>query len=107
MPDGTVTDALWDEHVLLPGEVVIVAICASRTGPCQTFGPTVDAIATDLRDTATVVTIDLDENPAIGRRYDVSSLPTLLVFRDGALVGRLTGARPKARLLRELRPYLD
>ena len=85
MPAGTVTDTAWDEAVLLEGQIVIVAICASGTGPCQSFGPTVDAIATDLAGTATVLTIDLEENPA---------------------VGRLTGARSKARLLRELRPYL-
>lgn len=106
MAAGTVTDTVWDDAVLAAAEVVIVAICAPGTGPCESFGPTVDAIAVELTGTATVLTINLAENPAVARRYDVSSLPTFLAFRGGSLIGRLTGARSKARLLRELRPFL-
>jgi thioredoxin 1 len=59
-----------------------------------------------LADRATVLALDMERNPAAARRYDVSSLPTLLIFRDGRLVGRVVGARPMERLLVELASYL-
>jgi thioredoxin 1 len=103
---AVVTAASWDTIVLRGSDVVIVGICSPASGPCAAFAPVVDDLAAELCGAATVVSVNLDDNPDIGRRYDVSSLPTLLVFRDGHLAGRLIGARPKERILRELFPYL-
>ena len=106
MPATAVTDACWDADVLNPDEVVIVGMCSPVSSPCRDFRPIVDELAADLAGTARVLSIDVDHNPAVARRYDVSSLPTMLVFRSGQLTGRLVGGRSKERLLRELSPYL-
>ncbi len=103
----TVTEDSWDATVLGAADVVIVAICAARSRPCLGFGAVVDVLAAELADTATVVSVDFDENPQVAQRYDVSSLPTVLMFRNGRVIGRFIGARPKECLLREIAPYLE
>ena len=106
MPARPVTDACWDADVLEAAETVIVGFHAPSSSPCRAFQPIVDELAGDLVGRARVLAVDFEQNPAAGRRYEVSSLPTLLVFRHGQLRGRLVGARPKERLLAELSPYL-
>jgi thioredoxin 1 len=101
-----VTDARWDAEVLEADSPVIVAFHAPWSSPSQAFDPTIDSLAVGLADRATVLALDMERNPAAARRYDVSSLPTLLIFRDGRLVGRVVGARPMERLLVELASYL-
>ena len=106
MSATTVNDESWEAVVLGLSQIVIVGVCSSESGPCRGFRSVVDELAVELTGVARVVSIDLEDNPAVARRYDVSSLPTLLVFREGRLHGRLIGARPRDRLLRDLYPYL-
>jgi thioredoxin 1 len=87
--------------------VVIVALCSAAVGPCRGVAPIIDDIAVDLSGVARVLAIDVDSNPAVMQRYEVSSLPTLLVFRGGRLLARLVGGRSRDRLLTELSAYLD
>lgn len=101
-----VTDESWESVVTDPAQTVIVGICSATSAPCRSFRSVVDALAVELTGVAQVLSVGLEDNPAVARRYDVSSLPTLLVFRGGQLRGRLIGARPLDRLLRELYPYL-
>ena len=101
-----VTDACWDADVLKAEGTVIVGVLAPSSGPCRVFQPVVDELASTLLGQARVLALDFAANPAAGRRYDVSSLPTLLVFRGGQLTGRLVGARSRERLLRELSSHL-
>lgn len=106
MQIGTVTDEDWEHEVLNVDEIVIIAICSTHSDTCDRFRRVLEDIAGALEGVATVLSIDIDHNPAAARRYDVSSLPTLLVFRDGDLAGRLVGGRVKERLLAELSSYL-
>lgn len=106
MSATTVTDESWESAVLGRSQIVIVGVCSAASAPCRNFRCVVDDLAAELIGVARVLSIDLDDNPAVAHRYDVSSLPTLLVFRDGRLHGRLIGARPRDRLLRDLYPYL-
>ena len=98
-----VTDARWDADVLRGTDVVIVALCSAAVGPCRGVAPIIDDIAVDLSGVARVLAIDV----AVMQRYEVSSLPTLLVFRGGRLLARLVGGRSRDRLLTELSAYLD
>ncbi|HUQ59614.1 thioredoxin family protein, partial [Lentzea sp.] len=70
-------------------------------GPCHMLSPILDQIDSE-RDDLTVFKINADENTATARDYQVMSLPTMLLFRDGVPIRQIVGARPKSRLLAEL-----
>ncbi|HEV2094441.1 MAG TPA: thioredoxin [Rubrobacter sp.] len=92
----------WDTEVLGSGRPVLVDLWAAWCGPCRVVGPIVDEIAGERAGSLDVFKLDVDANPEVAIRYGVSSIPTLLVFRDGAEVGRVVGALPKARIEAEL-----
>jgi thioredoxin 1 len=100
------SDPCWDRVVLGGDGTVIVGFHAAWSSPCRLFRPLLDELADDLRGRATVLTFDAEDNPGAARRYDVSSLPTLLVFRAGQLRARVVGTRSKERLLAALLPYV-
>ncbi|GGM72306.1 thioredoxin [Lentzea pudingi] len=80
---------------------VLVEFWAQWCGPCHMLTPVLEEIDRE-RDDLTVVKINADENTATARDYQVMSLPTMLLFRDGVPIRQIVGARPKSRLLAEL-----
>ncbi|GAB2808429.1 thioredoxin [Lentzea nigeriaca] len=80
---------------------VLVEFWAQWCGPCHMLSPVLDEIDRE-RDDLTVLKINADENTATARDYQVMSLPTMLLFRDGVPIRQIVGARPKSRLLAEL-----
>ena len=80
---------------------VLVEFWAQWCGPCHMLSPILDEIDRE-RDDLTVLKINADENTATARDYQVMSLPTMLLFRDGVPIRQIVGARPKGRLLAEL-----
>ncbi len=88
----------WDAEVLGSGRPVLVDLWAAWCAPCGVVGPIVDEIAGDRAGSLDVFKLNVDEDPEVAMRYGVSSIPTLLVFRDGEEVGRVVGALPKARI---------
>lgn len=88
----------WDSEVLGAEKPVLVDLWAAWCAPCRVVGPIVDEIATERAGDLEVFKLDVDANPDVAVRYGVSSIPTLLVFRDGEEVGRIIGALPKARI---------
>ena len=100
------TTATFDEAVLGADVPVLVDLWAEWCGPCKMLEPVLESIATEQAGRLRVTKLDYDAEPEIGRRYDVMSLPTLLLFRDGELVHRMVGARGKHHLLEELERYL-
>ena len=82
-------------EVLKTDKPVLVDFHATWCGPCKMISPLIDEIAEEMHETAIIAKLDIDECPDIAQRYEVMSVPTLIVFVDGEIVKRETGARPK------------
>jgi thioredoxin 1 len=97
-----VTDTTFDEEIVASNVPVVVEFWAEWCPPCRAIAPVLESIATDYADRLRVYKVNTDEHPGLARRYDVMSVPTILVFRDGELRQRMVGARSRTRLLEEL-----
>ena len=102
----TLTDSTFDEEVAGSSEPVLVDFWAEWCGPCKMIAPVLEEIATEHPGKLRIVKLNVDDNPSAARRYDVMSIPTLIVFRDGQPAKRLVGAKPKGALLEELSEFL-
>jgi thioredoxin 1 len=100
-----VTDADFDATVL-SGGAVLVDFWAAWCGPCRQLAPVLEALQADLGDRLTVVKLNADENPKTAIRYDVTGLPTMILFSGGEPVQRVLGVRPKAALRAALEPWI-
>ena len=97
----------WEAEVLGSEKPALVDLWAAWCGPCRKVGPIVDEISAERADSLSVFKLNVDDNPDVAMRYGVSSIPTLLVFRDGEEVGRVVGALPKARIQAQLDEALN
>ncbi len=99
---SAVTDDTFESEVLGARGPVLVDFWAPWCQPCLKLAPVLTELAAEFGDRLRVVKLDVDENPDTTREYGVVSIPTLALFRDGALITTLVGARPKPALAAEL-----
>ena len=100
-----VTDSNFQAEVLESETAVLVDFWAPWCGPCRVIAPSLEEINSE-RDDLRVVKLNVDENQQTAARYDVMSIPTLIVFKNGEPANRIIGALPKKRLVQELEPTL-
>jgi thioredoxin 1 len=93
-----VTDANFESDVLKSSLPVLIDFWAVWCAPCRAIAPHVDALAAQYDGKIRVGKCDIDANPQVPTRYDVRSIPTLLMFKDGQVVGQVVGAVPRAKL---------
>lgn len=93
-----VTAATFSEEVLNSDKPVLVDFYADWCGPCQMMGPVVEEIAGEVAD-AKVCKLNIDDEMEIAQKYSVMTIPTFIVFKNGEVVARDLGAKPKSVLL--------
>ena len=94
----SVTDANFETEVLKSNTPVLVDFWAPWCGPCRAVAPAVDAIANEFAGKVKVVKLNTDEEQQVAIKYGVGSIPTLMVFKNGEMVERVLGVRPKGEL---------
>jgi thioredoxin 1 len=97
-----VSDASFSTDVLSSSKPVLVDFWATWCGPCKMVAPVLEEIAVERAGQLTVAKLDVDNNPETARDFQVVSIPTMILFKDGQPVKRIVGAKGKAALLREL-----
>jgi len=102
----TLTDATFDETISSSDVPVLVDFWAEWCGPCKVIAPILEEIATEQAGRVKIAKLNIDENLDVTRRFEVMSIPTLLLFKNGEAVQRLIGAKPKGQLLQEISAHL-
>ena len=97
-----VNDHNFETEVLQASEPVLADFWAPWCGPCRLIAPMIDEIAEENAGSVKVVKINIDESPSLATKHNVSSIPTLIVFNNGAAVNQWVGAQPKQVLQEEL-----
>ena len=99
MSNATAVKTADFEKEVLQSEVpVLVDFWAPWCPPCRAISPTLDVVASEFEGKAKIVKVDVDDEPEVASRYGVSSIPALLLFKDGQQVGQLVGAHPKSTI---------
>jgi thioredoxin 2 len=101
---SVITDQSFDREVMQErGRPVLVDAWAPWCGPCRMIAPIIDQLAMESQGRYKIAKLNVDENPMTASRYQIASIPTMLIFRDGQLVDRIIGLQSKPALVERLR----
>ena len=98
MAVGKVSDSTFESEVLKATSPVVVDFWAEWCGPCRMIAPALEEIAGSLDGKVKIVKLNVDENPQTAAKYGIQSIPTLMLFKNGQMASRQTGAASKQRL---------
>ncbi len=99
-------DSTFEQEVINADKPVLVDFWASRCGPCRMLSPILEEIATEQHDWIKVVKVNIDENHEHAVKFGVTSVPTMVLFKDGQLVDKIVGAMPKRAIADRLARHL-
>ena len=102
----TVTDANFASEVEASALPVLLDLWAAWCGPCRMIAPVVEQLAAEMAGRVKVAKLNVDDSPRAAERFNVRSIPTLLIFKNGREVDRLVGALPKQEILRHLQAVI-
>ncbi len=102
MAEITVTDKSFDQEVIKSAIPVLVDFWATWCGPCQMQNPILEDIAKEFAGKVKVAKVNVDENPASASKYQVMSIPTLILFNKGQIIKQMIGVQGKERLIEEI-----
>ena len=102
-----VTDATFEAEVLKSDKTILVDFWAEWCGPCRMVSPILDQIATEHADKLDIVKLNVDENPQLAMKYQITAIPAFKVFEKGEVVKTVIGAKPKPALEADLAAYIS
>ena len=102
-----VTTASFEKEVLKWPGTVLVDFWATWCPPCRMIAPILDSLSKEKSGQLKVAKVNVDEEPQLSARYNISSIPTLIIFQNGKIVQQASGAMPKAQLIKWVEPYIS
>jgi len=108
MGDSTVhlTEQNFDETLAQSDGVLMVDFWAEWCGPCKAIAPVLEELTREAGGRLTLAKVNVDENPRLQQRFGVTSIPTMIVMKDGSEIDRIVGAAPKPALEARIRPHV-
>ena len=101
-----VTAATFADEVLNSSDTIMVDFWAEWCGPCRAVSPILDQIAAEHADKIKIVKLNVDDNPQMAMKYQITSIPAMKVFRGGEVVKTVIGAKPKPAIVADLAEFL-
>lgn len=99
----TITSENFEQEVLKAEKTVLIDFWAEWCGPCRMLSPVVDQVAEEMGDQIIVGKVNVDEQPVLAQKFNIMSIPTLLVFKNGSVVQTSVGVRPKQEIVNLVR----
>ena len=99
-------DSNFEEEVLKTDKTVLVDMFATWCGPCKMMHPVLEEVKQAIGNQATIIKVDVDENQALAQQYQVRAVPTLMIFKSGALVWQQSGYQPASAIMDALRQFI-
>jgi thioredoxin 1 len=106
MNEVIITSSNFEQEVLKSSLPVLIDFWAVWCGPCKVLSPIVEELATEFEGKLKVGKVNVDEENQLAQQYNIMSIPTLKIFKNGKVVGELIGAAPKATIEAEIRKHI-